>query len=645
MSQNQKSEQHQADRLAAIPGIPARFEVHEIISKGSSGFLYRAHDSLLSRNVAIKVLNLDSLSDFYKERFLLEAKALAQLKHPNIVQILSFGITEQGSPYYVMELLSGETLAQELERFGRLESKRFYELSSQLCQALAEIHKQDVVHRDLKPGNIIQTLDQDGKQLAKIIDFGVALLDSSVHSGDTMTLPKNYVGTVRYMSPEQCRGERGDKLSDIFSLGCIMYECISGEAPLSADAPAATIYRHLNEDAAALKFRTDSEELGRLSYLIARCLERDKNKRIAEALEIKKELDEIFASGSLELSLVTEASKADASKNLKNMILGCLLVLLLIGIGIYYRKSGDRQSDLNSGRKPVSTAIAKPVRVRLSILFGDWRQIRESTDEKAMEGRREILRKTKELLPELINKSNLRFAAYEFIAVLQRELKRPISEQLASEESALNCCEYAAGDYVTNAARPLCILSEIYLDLGKKAEAERYAQRCLSLVDNSLLAKREGKEIRSFQNIDDFDSFAGKEKSRANLVLGVIYLERGDFAKGEAYFNEAQSFQHGSKSSKAESLQVQRKAEIYIALDKPVLAERAVRNYLEQLLDPEYNQWGIDNTFYELLRFAKWSSEKHFPELSREIYKMTDELAKTDSRYPALLDDLKARSN
>src|SRR5215469_3888995 len=231
-----------------------RIDSYEIIAPlgaGGMGEVYRARDCTLRRDVAIKILPAYwSREPDRLRRFDIEAQAAAALNHPNIVSIFHVGQCD-GSPYIVTELLQGETLRSRLDR-GPVRVREVLDHGVELARGLAAAHDAGIVHRDLKPENIWVT--KDGR--IKILDFGLAKLDpakSASGDGSTVTLqeitsPGHVLGTVGYMSPEQVRGEAADARSDIFAVGVILYEMLTGKRPFQRATAAETMVAILREE-------------------------------------------------------------------------------------------------------------------------------------------------------------------------------------------------------------------------------------------------------------------------------------------------------------------------------------------------------------------------------------------------------------
>ena len=228
--------------------IAERYELEELVGTGGMSSVYRAHDRLLERHVALKVLHEQFTADGdYVERFRREARAVAQLSHPNIVTVIDRG-EHEGRQFIVFEYVDGENLKALVGREGPLPVREAIELALQVARALGFAHEQGLVHRDVKPQNVLLN---DGGQ-AKVTDFGIAR-SLDVQGGLTQT--GTVMGTSDYIAPEQARGARVDAQSDVYSLGAVLYELLTGEVPFSGDNFVAVAMRHINEPPPSVRER------------------------------------------------------------------------------------------------------------------------------------------------------------------------------------------------------------------------------------------------------------------------------------------------------------------------------------------------------------------------------------------------------
>ncbi|MFY9585078.1 MAG: serine/threonine-protein kinase, partial [Candidatus Acidiferrales bacterium] len=277
----------------------SHYRVVEQIGSGGMGVVYRAHDDRLERDVALKVLPTGTLADeAARKRFRKEALALAKLGHPNIGVIHDFD-TQDGVDFLVMEYIAGATLAERIAA-GALPEKEVLALGAQIAAALEEAHEHSVVHRDLKPGNILVT----PKGQAKVLDFGLAKLlrPSGPRAGETATTETVsdtavVAGTLPYMSPEQLRGEPADARADIYATGAVLYEMATGQRPFREGLASRLTDAILHQPPVpprTLNGRISPE----LERIILKCLEKDPENRYQSAKELVVDLRRLATPGS-----------------------------------------------------------------------------------------------------------------------------------------------------------------------------------------------------------------------------------------------------------------------------------------------------------------------------------------------------------
>ena len=265
-----------------------RYQVIERVGLGGMAEVYRARDELLGREVAVKVLN-DKLSGdkSFVERFRREAQAAANLSHPNIVSLYDYG-SDEGANFIVMELIDGRGLEQIISEEGRLLPERAAEMASDVARALERAHATGLVHRDIKPSNIMIT----SYGQTKVTDFGIA---RAIGDGDqTMTQTGMVIGTASYLSPEQAQGNPVDARSDVYALGCVLYEMLTGGPPFKGDTPLSIAYKHVREDAEKPSaFNPDVPPA--LDAIVMKALAKNADNRYQTAREMREDLQRFMA--------------------------------------------------------------------------------------------------------------------------------------------------------------------------------------------------------------------------------------------------------------------------------------------------------------------------------------------------------------
>jgi Tol biopolymer transport system component len=309
-----------------------RYEIQSALGAGGMGEVYRARDPQLNRTVAIKIISESFAGDATRvARFQQEARAAAALDHPNILAVHDIG-TENGSPYVVSELLEGETLRTKLLT-GPLPVRKAVDYALQIARGLAAAHDQGIVHRDLKPENVFIT--RDGR--VKILDFGLAKLLGKPPAGDDATRTvasdvNSVVGTVGYMSPEQARGRPTDARSDLFALGAILYEMLSGVRAFRGDSAADTISAILHHDPPELTSQNASVPPA-LERIVRHCLEKSPEERFQSARDVAFDLESLSASSSTAVRAKPQPHRRSRA------LFATALLLVLVAAGVFAGRS------------------------------------------------------------------------------------------------------------------------------------------------------------------------------------------------------------------------------------------------------------------------------------------------------------------
>jgi serine/threonine protein kinase len=341
---------------AGDPPFPqiAGIEIISCLGQGGVSRVYKARQLQLDRLVAVKVLSVTKTnSQDLIRRFHKEAKLTSALVHPNIVKTISSGIAADGSPYLVMEYLEGLSLAQELKEHGRLMLQKFRNVLLPALSALEHAHQAGVIHRDIKPGNIMLCCSEDGEETVKLVDFGIAKVYAESESpAQSLTRTECLLGTPAYMSPEQCLARPLDGRSDLYSLACVMYESLSGEAPFRGDSSYELMHKHSQApppSPADLKARVEISN--ELAEAIVHGLAKDPADRPqtarAFAAELKAALEDVRLDRVPRLK-----STAASPKHFRTMLFSAGAILFLVLL--------SSLSIFNTNRSPVTTQLSKP---------------------------------------------------------------------------------------------------------------------------------------------------------------------------------------------------------------------------------------------------------------------------------------------
>ena len=337
--------------------LGSRYEIIEKIGNGGMATVYKARDLVLKRYVAVKILREEYTTDNeFIKRFNTEAESAASLTHPNIVSVYDVG--REGNLYYiVMELIKGKTLKEIIIEDGRMSWKWSVKIAKQIAQALETAHRNNIIHRDIKPHNIIIT--EDGT--AKVTDFGIA----KAVSNSTITAFGTTIGSVHYFSPEHARGGYTDAKSDIYSLGVVLYEMVTGKVPFDADTPVSVALKHMQEKPVP-PIELNPTIPQSLNDLILKAMEKDPSMRYNTATEMIEDLDKILKNPEAEVGVVdknqirarrvqekdtTNTSKFAKFKRYLEEHKGVKIVLIVaIFLIVFIASIGITLGGLNSGK-------------------------------------------------------------------------------------------------------------------------------------------------------------------------------------------------------------------------------------------------------------------------------------------------------
>ena len=316
-----------------------RYELGAMIGTGGMADVYLAQDVRLNRQVAIKILRSDLARDpSFVTRFNKEALSVAALNHPGIVSVYDSGKEDSPSgamPYIVMEYVEGKTLREIVNKGERFALNRAVEITEGILIALQYSHKNGIIHRDIKPGNIMITDNGD----VKVMDFGIAR--ALADTGATMTSTWNIIGTAQYLSPEQATGTQADARSDLYSVGCLLYELLAGRPPFTGDTPVAIAYQHVS--APLLPITEIQESLDpALNAFFSIALAKDANERYQSANAMLKDLKKLIKGEGI----TTQIPKQMRKEKARNRIAALSIALVLLVGGVSYFILSPNQSSV-----------------------------------------------------------------------------------------------------------------------------------------------------------------------------------------------------------------------------------------------------------------------------------------------------------
>jgi len=287
-----------APSIDLAPGaiIGGAYKIIQLIGLGGMGEVYLATHEGLAKRCALKVIPPEQVTDIGWQRFQLEAKAVAKLEHINLVKVTDLGIHDGCLPYYAMDYIEGQNLADILTEKGHLSLGTTIDIFKQVCDGVECAHRGGILHRDLKPANFMLTRAANGKLIVKVLDFGLAKLTKQDRSRQSLTAVGDVFGSPYYMSPEQCSGDKLDHRSDIYSLGCAMFECLTGQPPFAGNKPQAIIFSQLESHPPTLESVVGPGNLPpSIEMVLAKLLRKNPAERYQTMAQVKADLTLVAA--------------------------------------------------------------------------------------------------------------------------------------------------------------------------------------------------------------------------------------------------------------------------------------------------------------------------------------------------------------
>jgi len=517
------------------PILSERFEIIEKLGEGGMGTVYKVRDKRLNVTLAIKILHEElAKNQDNVQRFEQEIKASLNMTHPNLLAVYEQGVTPSGAPYLVMDYVDGQSLDHLIHNELFIHPQRLLDIFIQIAEALEHAHNKGVIHRDIKPSNIIISKTPDGNDLVKLLDFGIAkILPFSGIDVQALTQTGDIFGSPLYMSPEQCRGEQLDPRSDIYSLGCVMYETITGLTPFESENAVKTIVGHLNRQPDPIgKELCVSKDLEDVMLM---CLEKDPANRFQSAHELIKDLELIRAGRSPKAR--AQFNRKVRRKKLQTFAFKMLtfgLVLIFLMVAIFFSLPDEPWNDMAEQAKQLSligsshygeaeelykkaleSAAKNKAQSRdverisydFAKLYYDWPR-----KEQAAKYFEKAIAASESHAPDLMTA-----AYYEFLCMLNNEWNKP---QLAAEqgEKALAIRKVGMKQHPILVANTQLHLSNSYRLLKEYVKSEAAAREVISILSKAHPDKNEPELAHAYLALDRaiFDELA------VNHQTGII---------------------------------------------------------------------------------------------------------------------------
>ncbi len=497
-------------RISLQPGslFHERFVIIKELGAGGMGSVYLAEQIDAGRKVALKIMHSAGDENFQenRSRFMREFKVLAALQHTNIVTFYSAAITAEGVQYAVCEYITGKSLQEVLLEEKRLSLSRVERIFSQICDALSFAHERGVIHRDLKPANIM-LLEKPEPDTVKIIDFGLAKI-ATADLLQKLTRTGEIVGSPHYMSPEQIMGKSIDERSDLYSIACILFECLSSKKLFDDTNAISIIRKHMQEDHQKLIEREFRSKDAQLSNCLSKALSKEPESRQKSVGEFKEEFLEFCAAHSADKAQVLDLNQAKLKeqKSIIKFAAPVLFVLSVLLAGFYMFQSRNRSE---------------------SDLAYSYRDKRVGSAESASSREKEMLQEVARLEQRLNREKNL-------------ERKRDLFDELRIKMKKLSSAQEKAGDYKGLIESRLNYLK--YANISANPEifrADLYEDIAKNQTDAGDLNGAKLTLEKAAACLDASSANSDLFRARWHLQMASLQIESHDFAAASSSFKEA----------------------------------------------------------------------------------------------------------
>lgn len=479
------------------------YQLLEPLGRGGMGVVYRARDVRLGRKVAIKMILPEMVGDAEaRMRFKQEGKILSHLHHECLPAIYRFGIWGN-QPYIAMEFITGHSLRDELDK-QRLSVARALSIGLHICEAMQEAHTSNILHRDLKPSNIMLTesADSETSDKLKILDFGLARILNAEKCTADLTKSGMLIGTTFYMSPEQCMGQAVDQRSDIYAVGCILYEMLSGEPPFCSDSPIAVLQKHMSEPVPALQSKMAERLPPGLENVIIKALAKDTSLRYQTMGELAQDLSLISMARGEEITpLIEQSTKRGMLRNRALLItvasLAGVTLISCILYGLNRPAPTLTPKQQLTAPKPLSSNSDDPKTLLINAT-ALCEQTTKPSEHALDDCEQSMALATKALAQVPENENGLRFQAHLVLSDIcaktrwvRRELQikeRGVNKELKQRREsevfeALQCAQKPDGGYYQAAVTAYVRLARIANERNDDESRKSYDEKALKILE------------------------------------------------------------------------------------------------------------------------------------------------------------------
>lgn len=520
--------------------IDGKFKLMEQLGAGGMGVVYKAKQEDLNRFVALKILNFSAQDDpESKARFLREARVLANLNHERIVTIYNFGHTIDSTPFIAMEYLDGIPLSRLNDSEEKTDLDKLLTIFLQATDALAYAHKEGIIHRDLKPENIFLLSSADSVRV-KILDFGFSKLIKE--TGQKLTSTGMLLGSIHYMSPESCTGSQVDQRSDIYSLGCVFYECLAGRKPFDADNPVGLLHMHNNEEPEAI---TPDPKNPQRSAAAISIIRKAMKKRPEERFQTVSEMNEairLLLNNKLDKFHELDIADPQQSPKDKSKTLWISLVLLLALVSISVLAIPKRQNPktppvMASQSKPSFKLVGANHRTKLRAASSAFHKLHmEWGVNRNPKAKEELLRLIEEiglLLPQMKTLPE-RVATYQLRARCLSEIGQN-EEAAADFEKALILTERKGRPPYREYIEVARELASLQVSMGKYDEARKNSLTVIELMKQFDKENQSGIEGAYLGSTSIIGDYVGLERGFSYNTLASVAQAKKNYPEMEKY--------------------------------------------------------------------------------------------------------------